>query len=204
MEHVVRYVPPENYSTTDQPALGELYLLPSSERTHQIPFMLQPDETFLFLQCMEDMGARYKLDVVIIDTSPTLSPFDTSVYLATDGFVYVTECERLSFDGIMTAIDHMERFARQRHRESRIVGIIPNKLRADTRNHRHNISKLAEAFPGLVWTPITLRILWSEATNVGELIYTYAPSGMEARDAWKMVDNTSKVLQAWQTEEKTS
>jgi cellulose biosynthesis protein BcsQ len=157
---------------------------------------------------MEDMGARYNLDAVIIDTSPTLSPFDTSVYLATDGFVYVTECERLSFDGIMTAIDHMERFARQRrqylHRESRIVGIIPNKLRADTRNHRHNISKLAEAFPGLVWTPITLRILWSEATNVGELIYTYAPSGMEARDAWKMVDNTSKVLQAWQTEEKTS
>lgn len=207
IEHVVRAVPPENYSTTDHPAQGALFLLPSSERTFQIPYMLQPDESFLFLQYMDDMAARYQLDTILIDTSPTTSMFDGSVYLAADGFLYVTECERLSLDGIQTAIEHMDRFARQRrqylNRDSRVVGIIPNKLRADTRLHRHNVAQLAEAFPGLVWSPVTLRVLWAEATNVSELIYTYAPSGVEARDAWNLVNNTAKVLQQWQTEERS-
>jgi cellulose biosynthesis protein BcsQ len=99
----------------------------------------------------------------------------------------------------------MERFGVQRRqylgRDSRIIGIIPNKMRADTRNHRHNISKLAAAFPNLVWPPVTLRTIWTEATNAEELIYTYAPSGPEAADAWRLVDRTIKVLEEWETAE---
>ncbi len=205
LENVVRLVPTDRYAPTDHPPLGELFILPSSEKTHQIPHQLEPDESFLFLQRMEEMAEHFNLDVAIVDTAPTMSPLDSSVYLATDGFIYVTECERLSFDGVQTAIEHMERFGKIRRkylqRDSRIVGIIPNKLRADTRLHRHNVSQLAEAFPGLVWTPITLRVLWAEATNVSELVYTYAPSGVEARDAWKMVENTVRMLESWQTAE---
>lgn len=206
-EEVLRFVPPEHYSPMDNPSKGNLFLLPSSDRTYQIPYMLKPDESFLFLQLMEDMAARFQLDAIIIDTNPTMSLFDGAIYLAADGYVYVTECERLSFDGISKAIDQMDRFGAQRRqylgRESRIVGIVPNKLRADTRNHRHNIMKLAEAFPGLVWSPVPLRTLWTEATNAEELVYTYAPTGQEAQDAWRIVERTMQVITQWQTEEKS-
>lgn len=206
-DEVLRLVPPEQYTTSDTPSRGNLYLLPSSDRTYQIPYMLKPDESFLFLQLMEDMAEEYELDAIFIDTNPTMSLFDGAIYLAADGYIYVTECERLSFDGISKAIDQMERFGAQRRqylgRESRIVGIVPNKMRADTRNHRHNIAKLAEAFPGLVWSPITLRTIWTEATNAEELVYTYAPTGQEAADAWSLVDRTIQVILQWQIDEKS-
>lgn len=206
-EDVLRPVPPEHYSTETDPAQGALFLLPSSDRTYQIPHMLKPEETFLFLQLMEEMGEQYALDVIIIDTNPTMSLFDGAIYLAADGYIYVTECERLSFDGIQKALEQMERFGKQRRqylgRDSHIAGIIPNKLRADTRNHRHNISRLAEAFPGLVWPPVTLRTIWAEATNAEELVFTYAPVGNEASDAWEIVNRTVKVLESWPIAEKS-
>jgi chromosome partitioning protein len=207
IEECMHPVPPENYSTPDFPSRGNLYLLPSSDRTYQIPHMLKPDESFLFLQTMEQVGEMFALDIIVIDTNPTMSLFDGAIYLAADGYIYVTECERLSFDGIQKAIEQMERFGVQRRqylgRDSRIIGIIPNKLRADTRNHRHNISRLAEVFPGLVWTPVTLRTIWTEATNAEELVYTYAPSGPEAGDAWRIVERTMKVVEQWQAAEKS-
>ena len=200
---LVRLVPKEKYSTEDRPSAGNLYILPSSSLTYRIPHMINPDEGFLFLQKMEELGELLNLDAIIIDTSPTLTLLDGAIYLATDAFIYVTECERLSLDGVSKAIEQMKRFTQQRHhylnRDSRIIGIVPNKMRARTRLHRHNIRMLAEAFPGLVWSPIILGTIWAEATNVGELVYTYAPSGQEAADAWKMVEHTMEVVASWQT-----
>ena len=201
LEQVVRVVSTESYSTPDLPSVGALYLLPSSDRTFQIPHMLKQEEAFLFLETMEQMIDLYKLDVVVIDTNPTLSMLDGSIFLAADAYLYVTECEMLAFDGVQSAITQMQRFGVQREkylgRKSHILGIVPNKMRPKTRLHRHNIRMLAEAFPGLVWSPITLGTIWSEATNAHELIYTYAPSGQEAEDAWKMVARTEEALASW-------
>lgn len=205
LEQVVRLVASENYSTADHPSKGNLYLLPSSDKTYKIPYELGPDESFLFLETMEQFGKDYNLDLIIIDTNPTMTMFDGAVYLAADGYIYVTECERLSLEGVQKAIEQMQRFgsSRQRYlgRDSRVLGIIPNKLRASTFVHRHNITALAEQYPGLVWTPITLRTIWTEASNAQELVYTYAPTGQEARDTWDMVERTVKALEAWQATE---
>lgn len=202
LEEVVRLVPPEHYSTPDQPARGSLYLLPSSDKTYKIPFELAPDESFLFLQRIEDMVEQFTLDVVLIDTNPTMTMFDGAVYLAADGYIYVTECERLSFDGINKAIDQMERArsSRKRYlgRDSRILGIIPNKMRARTHVHRYNIAKLGERYPGLVWSPVILGTIWTEASNLQELVYTYAPGGDEAANAWRLVGETEKAIAAWE------
>lgn len=202
LQEVVVEVPSGAYSTQDRPAKGALYLLPSSDRTYQIPHMLKQDESFLFLEVMEQMAELYALDVIIIDTNPTLSMFDGAIFLAADGHLYVTECEMLAFDGVRTAIEQMQRFSAQRqrylHRESRVVGIIPNKMRPRTRLHRHNIGKLAEAYGDLVWSPVRLATIWSECTNACELVFTYAPSGGEASDAWDIVKRTEEVLRSWQ------
>jgi chromosome partitioning protein len=202
-EEVVRLVPPEQYSTPDRPSKGNLYLLPSSDRTYQIPSKLEPDETFLFLQLMDDMKARYSLDVIVIDTNPTLSMFDGAVWLAVDGYLYVTECSRMSFDGVQEALTQFQRFGKQRERylgrESHVIGILPNKFRANTRLHRHNIAQLVEAFGhDFVWPPVTLRTAWEEAVNAQELVYTYVPTGQEASDAWAVVDRTLEAVKPWQ------
>jgi chromosome partitioning protein len=198
LNEVVRLVDPERYMPPDTPAAGALYLLPSSDRTYKIPFELGQEENFLFLETLEAMGEWLNLDVIFIDTNPTMNLFDGSIYLAADAYIYVTECERLSLDGVQSAITQMTRFGKQRQkylgRRSDILGVIPNKFRANTQVHRMNISAVAEALPGKVWSPVTLRTAWVEAANLQEMIYRYAPTGQESRDAWKVVTKTMEAL----------
>lgn len=203
LNEIVRLVPINRYVEDDKwYSGGNLYVLPSSDLTYRVPYELQQHETFLFLEKLEELGDWLNLDVILIDTNPTLSLFDGAVYLAADGYIYVTECERLSMDGVQSAIDQMSRAKQQRekylHRESTIMGIIPNKLRANTAVHRMNISIIAEAFPGLVWSPVTLRTAWVEAANMQEMIYRYAPYGQECRDAYAIVTKTMEALNAQQ------
>lgn len=202
---VVRLVPPVQYAPPlwTPLAMGELFLLPSSSMTYKVPFELREHEQFLFLETLEDMAAQFQLDAILIDTNPTLSLFDGAVYMAADHYIYVTECERMSMDGIQEAIVQMQRLSRQRlrylNRQSSILGVIPNKMRPSTTVHRMNIGAIAAALPGLVWQPITLRTAWVEAANMQETIFRYAPQGQESRDAWNMVNRTLEALQ-WQTQ----
>lgn len=201
LQNVLRLVPFENYSTSDTPAMGALYLLPSSDRTFRIPFLV--DDPFIFGDKLAEMGEAYNLDVIIVDTNPTMSMFDGSIYLATDGFIYVTTCEKLAIDGVQKAITQMQRFGRKRleyrGEQSRILGIVPNMVRPKTRNHKHNIRELEKTFPSLVWSRIVLDTIWAEATNLEQLMYTYVPSGIQADAAWNLVDQTERALEAWQT-----
>lgn len=197
---IIRPVPPEVFTPPNQTPAGRLFVLPSSHKTHIIPFLEQ--DPFLFGERLEEMADLFAFDTVIIDTAPTASMFDSSIYLATDGFLYVTECETLSFDGIREGLVQIRRFSKKREdrgeRPNRVLGIVPNKVRLSTLNHRRNLEKLHEAFPDMVWQPIAQRTVWTEASNYGQLVFAYAPGGGAAADASILVDQVEKVLAQWQ------
>jgi len=203
LSHAVQEVPKQNYSTPDHPSRGSLYLIASSDRTARIPYELDPTQVFVLLETLDDFIGEYELDTIIIDTAPTISVFDGAIYMCVDGFLYVTECEKYSLDGVQQAIQQMLSFSKSRERYlghgSEVVGILPNKLAARTVLHRHNISQLGQAFPGMVWEPVTLRIAWASAQNVNELTYTFEATGQAANDAWQMTRRAYEVLQTWQT-----
>lgn len=198
---VVREVPAERYTTPDQPALGKLYLLPSSENTHQIPSELKAHESLLLLQKLEELAVLKALDVVIMDTNPTLNLLDGAVYLAADGYIYVTECEQLSYDGIYKALEQMREGSIMRqqflNRDTRVIGIIPNKMFASTVIHRHNLEELVKQFPGFVWNPIRRGTVWVEAAQFHEPVYIYAPGGNEAKEAWRIVERVKEAINQW-------
>lgn len=202
MQEVLREVPIEHYSTPDNPARGALYLLPSGNQTYKIPHELDAGDAFAFLEVLEAMGEIFNLDVIVIDTNPTMSLFDGAVYMATDGFIYVTEINRLAFDGLQKITEEIARFSKSRKRYlgrgSRIIGIIPNKMQANTVLHRESITELVGAYGELVWQPVISRIAWAECTNLSEPIYKYAPSGQEAADAWRVTTQTMEVIRQWQ------
>lgn len=203
LDDVVRYVPKENYGSAD--VSGNLLLIPSSDRTYQIPYMLKSDESFLFLEKLEEFGANAKLDYIVIDTNPSLSLFDGSVYLAADAFVYVTECEMLSLQGVQRAFEQLKNFGKQRRRylqrESKILGIIPNKFRSKTIIHQENIKKLIGAFGDLVWDPVVLRTIWTECSNIYQPVFLAAPDSAASKQAWDIVNRAEKELLEWQKTE---
>lgn len=202
LEDTVRLVPKENY--TESNTAGNLLLIPSAERTYQIPYMLQQDESFLFLEKMETFAEKGNLDFIVIDTNPSLSLFDGSIYLAADGFVYVTECETMSMQGVRQAFEQMKRFSVQRqkylNRETKILGIIPNKFRQKTLIHQRNVEALRDAFGDLVWSPVALRTIWTEASNFYKPIFLAAPESDAATDAMYIVNQAEKGLLQWQAE----
>lgn len=195
-------VPPAHYSTPDYPAVGALYLLPSSDQTYKIPAELQQHESFLFLETLENMAAQFNLDHIIVDTNPTMTMFDGAVYMASDAYLYVTECARLSMDGVERAIQQMlqMRVARLRflNRETRVMGIIPNKYRGGTLNHRENVKLLDEHFPGQVWPPLMLSTRYEQSQESLQPIFTFAPTSRQAAEMWQLVGRTEEALHVWQ------
>lgn len=204
-------LPADVYSTGDSPSQGQLFLLQGGIKTHKIPSDLPQTEAFRFYDVIEELSEMAELDVIIIDTQPTMSGFDGSVYLATDAFLYVTELEDLAIGGLIQAYGQMESFlnARQKYlgKSTRVLGIIPNKIRKKTVLHQHNLSMLAQKFGvfhegGLLLPPLRLLTVWGQAGNDRSTIYTFEPDTEAARDMWQIVDSIEERVRQWQVERK--
>lgn len=196
-QDVVRVVNTEVYSTEDVPAKGRLFVLPGNERTSIIP-MAQKNPNRL-AERLEEIDHAF--DYIIFDTGPTTTMFDGSVYLATDALLYVTECEHLSFDGLQTGLGQVKEFESQRRAFSmapnHVLGIVPNKLKENTRNHRDNFIEVTARFGDLVWEPVPARTSLSLATSYGRTIFSYAPTSDAATIMWNLVKKFEEAVQAW-------
>lgn len=197
-------VPATAYSTADNAARGQLFLLPGADMTAAIPSKLGQFGTFKLLDMLDAIKPQLALDFAVIDTSPTLKEFDASIYLATDAFIYVTEAESLARRGLDHAVKQMVTVAQDRAkhlgRRTGVLGVLPNKVRP-TVVHQMNLDKLDEGYGRYVWQPLPLRIVWAEASQTNQTVYTYAPTSEAANDAWRMVENTVKAVHEWQTSE---
>lgn len=201
LEDAVFYIPPAHYSTDTQPARGNLYLLPGSTRTAIASRSINPEDAFVLSDVITSLVDAGSLDYVVIDTQPSVSNLDMAIYLAVDGFLYVTEPEALSIDGIEVAITQLDKWSdtRERHmgRGIDIVGIQPNKLRSQTRLHRHNLQDVARGVDCSVWPPLLLRTVWGQAIQESQTLYTFAPDSPAAMEAWEMVSRADEVLRQW-------
>lgn len=204
LSEVVYSIPHDRYSTEDQPAQGSLYLLPGHTRTAKAAKALEPQDAFLFADIVDDFATAGKLDFVIIDTQPSISNLDTSIYLSVDGFLYVTDPEALAIDGVQTAIKQLNRWSetRQKHtgRGIEVVGIQPNRMHTRTALHRQNLQDMAAHYGALVWPPIMNRTVWGRAVQQEQTLFTYAPSSPAAIEAWAMIKRAQGVLVSWQTQ----
>ncbi len=199
-------IPHEIYSPQDQPAQGALFLLPGYDKTYKIPHELEPSEIFLFYEMVHDFAELAQLDYVIIDSQPTMSQLDGSIYLAVDAFLYVTECEVLSIAGLQEVIMQMRKFSKQRQKrlgkETRIAGIIPNKYRTNTLTHQVNVGELGQMFGmfkdgGMVLSPMRLLTAWTQAANERVPMFVYEPTSEAAADAWRIVRSVEERVAQW-------
>jgi chromosome partitioning protein len=197
---VLRIVPGARYCLPDQPMPSHpLLVLPNNVETRAIPQLVS--DVDLLKERMEDLEDM--VDVVIFDTPPTPSLMHSMIYMATDGILYPTQCETLSFGGLADSLLHRKQISSTRHRSGKddilVAGIVPTMYRASTLAHKHNLSQLQAEFGDLVWDAIPQRTAWAEASTVGQLVYNFEPLGAAAADAWKLVDRVMGVVETWQT-----
>jgi chromosome partitioning protein len=196
---VVIEVEKESYSPADNLAKGQLYVIPAEDKTYQIASHIE-QQPFKFLNFTDDLKHDLNLHFVIIDTSPTIKDLDSQIFMATDGYLYVSEAERLSRHGIEKAIKQMSALVNDRIRHLRrpttVLGILPNKVR-NTDSHIYNLEEMETEYGKYLLNPIRLRTAWSEASVYAETLFTYAPTSDAAKEAWGMVQSVIEAVNAW-------
>lgn len=196
------FVDSDSYSTPDHPSKGNLWVIPGADKTYRIARDLEDtSNVFAFVEMIDEFKKKFDLHFVIIDTSPTLKDMDAQVSLAIDGYLYVTEPEALSIDGLTRAVKQMTAIARTRaehmNRSTTILGILPNKVR-NTDAHAYGMEQIKKSFGDYVLSPVTLSTIWAEASIYQETIFTYAPSHSATKQLWQVTTEVLEAVKSWQ------
>jgi chromosome partitioning protein len=187
---VARRVPGERFGMPGEPMpRGQVIVLPSNVETRNIASSIS--EADLFSQRIAELENR--VDLVVIDSSPTPSLLHGILYMASDAVIYPTELTYDSFDGLVEAITHRQeadkaRASRWGMKPIDLMGIVPVKYRASTLEQSGNLAKLRESYNGNVWEPVAISTTWTEVERVKVPVWGIDPASAAARDAWRLVD----------------
>lgn len=189
---VLRAVDPSRYGGDGR---SRLYLIGSNVETRSIANLIS--DAFLMKTRLAELADVF--DYCIIDTSPTPSLLHGAIYLATDHILYPTELEFLSFDGLAESLKRLQASQRLHNSGIEIAGIVPNKFRSTTLEHRENLAELKAQFGALVWDPIPQSIVWAETARYAMPIFVHAPGHDAALAAWEIIDRIEGVARVQPT-----
>ena len=183
---VLQGIPPDYYNGEEETVL--LWLLPSSSGTAQLVKDLDPR---LLKQRLGEVASIF--DLVIIDTSPTISDLHLSFYLASDYIVYPTECTFMSLQGLLRSVQHLERarelYGPKGYPVAEMMGIVPSKFSGRESVHSENYGWLKGKYGNeMVFTPIRRRTDWEKASQMRMPIFVLEPSSKASNEAQRFVD----------------
>lgn len=189
---VLRAVDPAKYGGVGR---SHMYLIGSNVETRSIASLI--GDAFLMKTRLAELAHTF--DYCIIDTSPTPSLLHGAIYLATNHILYPTELEFLSFDGLAESLKRLQASERLHQSGIQIAGIVPNKYRSTTLEHRDNLAALREKFGDMVWDPIPQSIVWAETARYATPIFVHAPNHDAALAAWEIIDRIEGVARVQPT-----
>lgn len=185
---VARYAYPEK-------AHGNLYLLPSNKETKNIAG--STDDGAVFARRLDELRDTGKIDVVIVDTSPTPSLLHATIFVASDYVLIPTELSYMSFDGMVESIKSKRGAddGRKRWYDKQpitILGIVPTKYRATTKEQVDNLDSLKAQFGDLVWNPIPLRTLWTETESTILPVWKLDNHSEASDECWSLIQQVER------------
>lgn len=110
-------------------------------------------------------------DLVIVDMPPSRSAGFVELLSCADWLIVPTKLERMSLEGVKLMAQTVASL-----KGPRLMGIVPNLARANTREHQAQLTDLIAAFGAAVWPPIPLAIGVTEAASYGTTLWDMPPS----------------------------
>ena len=161
-----------------QPAGWDLQLLPGNHRTGEAFIFLaatqKPFETTA--QALRPLADA--ADYVLIDMPPSRAAGFAETLFAADYAIVPTQLERLSLEGVVFMAETCQALAaRSKTRRPRLLGIVPNMTRSNTREHQDQMRDLIAAFGPTVWPPVPLSVRVAEAAALGQTVFDLADAG---------------------------
>lgn len=191
---LTRKVDMERYSVPAWQA-GNLYLLPSNKETRNIAG--STDDGAVFARRLDELRDTGKVDVVIVDTSPTPSLLHATIFVASDYVLIPTELSYTSFDGMVESIKSKQGADDGRKRwysmqPIEILGIVPTKYRANTKEQVDNYNQLTKQFGDKVWNPLPMRTLWTETEGTALPVWKLDNSSEASDECWALIQQVER------------
>jgi chromosome partitioning protein len=189
---LLRTVPLDRWAGANAHERGRLAILPGNYRTSSAAHTLAAEgrPAGYLRQCLAPLAKG--VDVLILDTSPTVTTLALMIYYAVDLVLIPTQAEILSMHGVKQAVDRIvetQKISDEYHLNlsCSLLGVVPTMVRSRTLEHRTNLDQLHDAYPDLVWEPFPQSTLWPETSAYGKSIFAYAPQSREAKLAERFV-----------------
>lgn len=171
VEELLRLVP--RYQWWPGETSGVLAILPGNSRTTTAGVAMAIDQTPPTR--LRDMLAPLAngVDVIVLDTAPTVTEMHVNVMVAADYVVIPTETRILSVNGVIKTMERIHVVAQRL--PIQVLGIIPNKHAARQLECQANLETLTNEYGDLIWPAVAERSVMSEAPAMGQSIFAYAP-----------------------------
>jgi chromosome partitioning protein len=169
---------------------GTLYLMPSNKETRNIA--TSTNDGAVFARRLEELADTDRVDIVIVDTSPTPSLLTATLLVASDYVLIPVELAYSSFDGLVESIKTKRGSDASRKKfyqipPIEILGIVPTKYRASTDIQPKNLKSLKEEFGALVWDAVPLRTLWTETEDTALPVWKLDPKHKASEECWSFI-----------------
>jgi len=157
-------------------------LLPGNART---------GEAMIFLGATARLGQivtalsplRSVADYVLIDMPPSRAAGFDELLQTSDWVVIPTQLERAALEGVLlmaqtvAGMDH-----------TRLLGVVPNMIRIQTKEHRAQLEDLISALGQAIWPALPLSIRVTEAFTFGTTLFDLCPGDPITETMNKVVD----------------
>ena len=136
---LLRAVAPEKWADPESDRNGQLVILPGNSRTTSAGHLLTAEQAPVSI-LRDRLAPLTGADVIVMDTSPTVTLLVAMIYLAADRILIPTQPELGSVNGVTKALARIQT-ARERGAPVRLMGVLPVMLRR-TSEHYANIAEL--------------------------------------------------------------
>jgi len=131
-------------------------------------------------QTLQRLEVDAEADLVLIDMPPSKAAGFRETLFAADYMLVPTQVERMSLSGVQMMANTVYELRDEYGRGPRLLGIIPNMMRARTVDHGGHLQDLVEVFSSLVWPVIPQSIRISEACTYGSTVFDISPNDSSA------------------------
>lgn len=201
-QDVLRRVHPDVYAEPHDPPKGVLYCVSGNGESRNIANSISSNNVIR----RRFAELRSAADFIVVDTSPTPSLLHAAITLATDYVIVPTDCEAFSaLEGLPDSLVHTGRVrdAASEHNidVAELLAIIPTKYRQKTISHNEVLEHLREQYGDLVWPPLNMTIVYSEAQLMRQFLFGVAPQAKATEQIWQIVDRILEKIKV--TDEQT-
>lgn len=176
------------------PLTGSLTLLPSDGYSSLIPLEVE-GQNMILRERLAEVAERF--DVALIDTPPSPTLIHPILHNASDGMIYITQCQELSVYGLSETVKHLRELDEIRRglglRRVRLLGVLPNMFQG-TRAHMEGHKILLGHFGERLWDELPLRTIWQAREWEHKTLYAFAPHDVATREFEAIVDKVTQYV----------